>query len=393
VAPPRITDAERRSRLAVRHRLAGAARAGDVVDATRGVVALHSTDPASVYLSAWARLLDPRMSDVDRALYEDRTLLRMLGMRRTMFVVPVDAAPVVQAACTDAIAARERRQLESVLEAAGVASPAGPWLRAVEDEVEAALAARGEATGSELSADVPGLRERIHLAEGKAYAAVVNITTRVLFLMAAEGRIVRGRPRGSFVSSQYRWQPATAWLPGGMPALPVNDARADLVRRWLRAFGPGTVADLKWWTGWTVGEVRRALAAVGAEEVSLEGGAAGFVLADDVTDVAPEPWVALLPALDPTVMGWQGRDWYLGPHGPALFDRSGNAGHTVWCDGRVVGGWAQRPTGEIAVRLLDDVGREATTAIDAEAERLRTWIGDVRVTQRFHTPLERELTA
>jgi hypothetical protein len=395
MATRRIGDTERRARLARRHHLAPSARSNDVVEVARDVVALHSTDPASVYLGAWARLREPTVESVDQALYDDRTLLRMLGMRRTMFVVPTDAAAVVQAACTDAIAARERLRLEQVLEAGGIANPAGPWLRRVEDEVAAALSARGEATGQELSRDVAGLRERIHLAEGKAYAAVVNVTTRVLFVMAAEGRIVRGRPKGSFLSSQYRWRPMEAWLPGGMPAVPADNARAELVRRWLRAFGPGTTADIRWWTGWTAGEVKRALGDVGAVEVAVDGGGTGWVLPDDdeAPPAEPEPWVALTPALDPTVMGWQVRDWYLGSHAPALFDRSGNPGPTVWCDGRIAGGWAQRAGGEVVVRLLEDVGREAAGAVEAEAERLRAWLGDVRVTPRFRTPLERELSA
>jgi hypothetical protein len=330
---------------------------------------------------------------VDRALYDDRTLLRMLGMRRTMFVVPTDLAPVVQAACTDAIAARERLRLEQVLEAGGVADPAGPWLRGVAAEVAAALADREEATGQELAHDVAGLRARIHLAQGKAYGGVVNVTTRVLFVMAAEGRIVRGRPRGSFLSSQYRWRGMGAWLPGGMRTVPVDEARAELVRRWLGAFGPGTTADVRWWTGWTAGEAKRALGAVGAVEANLDDGGSGWILPDDLDPPAePEPWVALTPALDPTVMGWQGRDWYLGPHGPALFDRSGNPGPTVWCGGRIAGGWAQRADGEVVVRLLDDIGQANAQAVDAEAERLRAWLGDVRVKPRFRTPLERELS-
>jgi hypothetical protein len=105
------------------------------------------------------------------------------------------------------------------------------------------------------------------------------------------------------------------------------------------------------------------------------------------------PWVALLPALDPTVMGWSGRDWYLGEHGPTLFDRNGNAGPTVWWDGRVVGGWASRADGEIAVRLLEDVGAEGAAAVEAAAGGLARWLGGVRVTPRFRTPLERELSA
>jgi hypothetical protein len=90
-------------------------------------------------------------------------------------------------------------------------------------------------------------------------------------------------------------------------------------------------------------------------------------------------------------MGWMARDWYLGAHRERLFDRSGNIGPTVWCDGRIVGGWAQRKDGDIAFALLEDPGSEAAAAIGGEAERLRDWIGDVRVTPRFRTPLEREL--
>jgi hypothetical protein len=91
-------------------------------------------------------------------------------------------------------------------------------------------------------------------------------------------------------------------------------------------------------------------------------------------------------------MGWKEREWYLSGHAPALFDRSGNPGPTIWVDGRIVGGWAQRKDGEVATRLLEDIGAEASSAVDDEAERLATWLGDVRVTPRFRTPLERELS-
>jgi len=147
------------------------------------------------------------------------------------------------------------------------------------------------------------------------------------------------------------------------------------------------------WTGLPMGQVRRAVTATGAVEVDLDG-TPGLVLPDDLDPVpAPEPWAALLPALDPTTMGWAGRDFYLGPHRPVLFDRNGNAGPTIWLDGHVVGGWAQRPTGEVVLRLLEDVGTDATEAIEAEAARLTAWLTPVRVTPRFRTPLERELIA
>lgn len=200
----------------------------------------------------------------------------------------------------------------------------------------------------------------------------------------------RGRPRGSWLSNVYPWAPVPQW-----PEAPVREAKAEVVRRWLAGYGPATVEDVKWWTGWTLGDTRRALADVGAEDVELAGGAAALVLPGDAGPVAePEPWAALLPGLDPTVMGWRGRDWYLRPEDvPALFDRAGNAGPTVWWCGRVVGGWAQRPDGEVVWRLFGDVGAEAGAAIAAEAARLAGWLGDVRVTPRFRSPLERELVA
>ena len=104
---------------------------------------------------------------------------------------------------------------------------------------------------------------------------------------------------------------------------------------------------------------------------------------------------ALLPALDPTAMGWRERAWYVGEHAAALFDRSGNIGPTAWWDGRIVGGWAQRKDGEIAVRLLEDIGAEGSAAIAAQAQRLGEWIRKdpgTRITPRFRTPLERELS-
>jgi len=388
----RIGIEERRARLGLRHHLAGTARAG-VVEVARDLVGLHATDPATVYLAARARTLDPGVAAVERALYEDRALVRILGMRRTMFVEPVELMGVVQAACTDAIATQQRRLLADLVGRAGLADDPPGWIEEVEKVAVRALEARGGATATELAKDDPRLAQQIVLAEGKPYEGRQSVVSRILLLLAAEGRIVRGRPRGSWVSGQYRWSVVDAWLPDGVPPWSLQEAQAELVRRWLRGFGPATIADVKWWTGLPMGQVRRAVAETGAVEVDLDG-TPGLVLPDDLDPVpAPGPWVALLPALDPTTMGWAGRDFYLGPHRPALFDRNGNAGPTIWLDGHVVGGWAQRATGEVVLRLLEDVGADATTAIEAEAARLTAWLTPLRVTPRFRTPLERELIA
>jgi hypothetical protein len=384
--------AERRARLGRRHLLAAPDRAQTAAEVAAAMIALHGTDPASVYLAAWARSADEHRAighaAVERALYQDRELLRMLGMRRTMFVVPAGLAPVVQAACTDQVAERMRKGLVRDLAVAGVAADAGRWLDEVGDAAVKALTARGAATGAELARDEPRLRTQLVYAEGKNYGGTASITSRVLMLLSAERRIARGRPRGGWTSSQYEWLLADPW-----PARSAADARADLARHWLLAFGPAPVSDLQWWAGWTAGQTREALGQLAIAEVDLDGGT-GVVLASDQDPVpATQPWAALLPALDPTPMGWRERAWFLGDHGAALFDRSGNIGPTVWWDGRIVGGWAQRPDGEIAFRLLEDPGAAAAAAVGAEAESLQAWLGPTRVTPRFRTPLERDLSA
>jgi Winged helix DNA-binding domain len=392
----KVGVAERRARLAVRHHLAAGERAATVTAAAADIVGLHGTDPASVYLAARARSRDVDKAAIEQALYEERSLVRMLGMRRTVFVVPAALVPVIQSACTDQVAERMRRQLAQRVQESGIAADADGWLSEVGEATVRALAARGSATGAELARDEPRLRAQIFYATDKGYGGPVNLTTRLLTLLSAEGLIVRGRPRGGWTSGQFEWSVA-----GDRTRPPAAAARAELAHRWLRAFGPALVSDLQWWTGWTAGQVKHALGQLDVTEADLDGAPGIMLTADEPgRDPAAEPWAALLPALDPTAMGWRERAWYVGEHGPALFDRSGNIGPTVWWDGRIVGGWAQRQDGEIAVRLLEDTGAEAATAIAAEAQRLREWIGSgpsgpshprTRITPRFRTPLEREL--
>jgi len=257
-----------------------------------------------------------------------------------------------------------------------------------------ALQARGEAVATELNKDVPELSEKITFyKKDGSVLTTVGMSTRTLFLLATEGRIIRARPKGTWVSSLYRWTPLEAWLGGPMPEMGRAEAQAALLTRWLETFGPGTEADMKWWTGWPVTQVREALAAIGAVAVGIESGAA-YVLPDDLEPVEPAGrWVALLPSLDPSTMGWKERDWYLGPHGSSLFDNNGNAGQTVWVDGRIVGGWGQRSTGEITWQLLEEVDSAAVAEIERKAAELETWIGERVVVPRFRSPLDRHLGA
>lgn len=387
----KIDGDERRRRVGGRH-LLGMSSASSVTDVTAAVVALHATDPATVFLSTIARARQFDIADIERSLYDDRAVVRILGMRRTLFVVEPPVAPLVHRACTDKIAAAEHRRLVKMLADADVGG-ADPerYVERVKRKVLDALSDRGEALGRELAADVEELQTKLVLNPGKPYGGEFGLTTQVLSRMAMDGTIVRTRPTGTWLSGQFRYAPMPPQLRGD--ELSLEEAAAGLLQRYLGRFGPATLADCRWWTGWTLGQTRKALADVGAVEVDLDEGT-GYVLADDLDDTAPaDPWVALLPTLDSTVMGWVERRWYLGAHRDRLFDRNGNAGPTAWAHGRIVGGWGQTSSGAVEVRLLDDIGHEAASALEARAAQLEAWLGDAVVKPRFATPLQREIAS
>ena len=374
-----------------RHRLAPGDRAADPLAVARSLVCLHATDAVTVFLSIRARSDGIAPADVERALYEERRLVRMLAMRRTLWAVPREHVPVVFAAATRAVAARERKRLEGFVRDSGVSTRPGAWITRAGKAALAAVETRGEAMTSDVVGDVPLLAKKLRFGSGR-WEVTQSAGARVLPQLAMEGLLVRGRPRGTWISPQFRWVTTERWLGGPIEELDVAAAQAELLRRWLEAFGPATETDLRWWTGWTARETRAAMAAIPHEEVYLDG-ATGYVLEGDLEPtVPPEPAAALLPTLDPTTMGWKLRDWYLGAHGPTLFDSNGNAGPTIWWDGRVVGGWSQRRDGEIALGLLEDVGRDVRAAIDAEAARLQDWVGEARFSPGFLPPFQRALS-
>lgn len=385
---------ERRARLVRRHLLDGSGSSAQ--EAARSVVALHASDPATVYLSVLARARELTLQDVATAMYDERSLVRLMAMRRTLFVVPLEEAPVVHHAASLDVAARIRKRLVQQLRTLPTDPPLPDdlealheWLRDVEDGVTRAAQELGTASGAQLSKAEPRLRTAILPSTDKAYDVRRTITTNVLTLMGADGHLVRSRPLGSWTSRQHTWEPASTIWPDGIPVLDRDEACARLVEMYVRAFGPVPEADVVWWTGWTLGVTRKALAHLDTVET-----AGGRVMADDSDPVdVPEPTAALLPALDPTPMGWKERDWFLPEDRTPLYDRMGNIGPTVWWGGEVVGAWATRSDGSITTRLLADRGADARRAVDEAAEQLHERLEGGVVIPAFPTPLATQLAS
>lgn len=379
---------ERRNRLARRHFLS----TDDPAPLTRmigGLVGLHATDPATPYLSLWARSPGFVTADLEAQLYRKRSALRHLAMRRTLWLVSSDDLPMIQSASSARVAENERRRLAADVRKAGVAADGERWLERACATVLRHLGDSGPASSTELRAALPELAGSYDPAPGKPWGGQVPLAPRVLTVLSARGEIVRGPNDGPWTTSRPRWARTGDWLGTPVQAPPPHAAQADLTRRWLAAFGPATTADIKWWLGTTLTAARKALSEIGAVEVELQGGT-GWALPDDLDpEPAAPPWCALLPGLDVTTMGWFQREWYLGDHRDQVFDRNGNAGPTAWWNGRVVGGWYQDDGDRVRVQLLEDPGRDGRRALQRRADELTSWLDGVRISPRFPSPLSK----
>ena len=204
----------------------------------------------------------------------------MLAMRRTLWAVPRELVPVVFAAATRAVAATQRKRLEGFVRDSGVSTRPGAWITRAGNAAVAAVAARGEAMTTEVVADVPLLAKKLRFGSGR-WVVEQSAGARVLPQMAMEGRLVRGRPRGTWISPQFRWVTTEDWLGG-----PIEDV--DVARRRPSCCAAGSPPSAPRPRPTSAGgragrraRPRAALAAVPHAEVDL-GGATGYVLADDL---------------------------------------------------------------------------------------------------------------
>lgn len=395
-----VTDEQRRSRLARRQGLAPWARFTDVLTATSAMTAWHSTDAATVHLAAHARVDGLTVADVDQALYVDRSIVKQFAMRQTIWAVDRHLLPALLGSAAPRVAGPLRRTLIREIEAAGLA-PVGKigaggemWLARAQSAIVDLIDRDGPVTTAQVRAEIPFLSGKTSRSPGTKWGGDFPIAPRILTLLGAEGVLTRAENAGHWRLSKPSWTTMATWLgdSGGLPEPSSPDeGYAALVRSWLATFGPGTEDDIVWWLGATKTAVRAALLAVEAVDVDLDGGTTGWVLPDDPAvdgrrgreglGDAGAPWAALLPTLDPSTMGYRGRDFYLDPrHTPYLFDSVGNGGPTAWWNGRIVGAWVQDDTGRVEVLPREPLAKNARDALDLEAERLSVWLDGVQIT-------------
>lgn len=347
-----------------RQGLAGA-RLGGVAEAVRVVVGVFGSAPPC-YLSLAARVGGFRIGDIDRELYESRSVVRVRAMHEMNFAVAAADLPVVLAA-THAGGPKARAQL---LKYAGIADAEYEELA---EKVLAHLAGVPSASSAEIRAVLGEVPENF---------------TRVIALMGRECRLVRAEVRGGWRSDAYAYAAWESWTGSPLAAHDPEAARVELARRYLAGFGPATAADLKWWAGWTVRDTKAALASLETVEISVEGAPMLLLAADlpALREAEPASGVRLLPYWDALMMGYalpnRAPRLVAPEHHARVYDKSGNGTSVVLVDGVVAGVWDFDHTPDaLTVRhaLFPETPPSVLPALEAEAALLAEATGASRL--------------
>lgn len=338
---------------------------GGVRETARRLCGVHAQVMSCAELALAARVDGLRVEEVRDALWQRRELVKTWAMRGTLHLLPSDELALWSGAL------RTRSYLWR--------SPA--WLRyfgvSLEELERFFTAIRTALEGHALTreeiataaGELAGPRAREHLASGWG---------SLLKPVAMEGGLVFGPSRGRNVVfvNPHDWV-------GSFEPLPTEEASAEIVRRWLRVYGPGSHHDLARWWGTAAGRARQALEGIEGElaEVSVEGRRA-YALADDaraLTRASADGPARLVAGFDPYVVSFHPRDALVDREFTARVSRTaGWISPVVLVQGRAGGVWAHKLRGRVLEVTVEPFGRLATARrreLDGEAERLAAALG------------------
>jgi hypothetical protein len=341
---------EERSLLASRlaAQLLSGTPAGDVVAATRHLLAVQGQDPRGARLALRARTAGGRASAVDYALTRERSLIITWVNRGTLHLIATEDEPLLHALTTPQLRANSDRSLrqEGVSEAAA--------RRAITAIVKA-LADDGPLTRGQIRA----------VLEQERVPTVGYATTHLLFRATLDGLIVRG----PMIGRDHAFVLAADWF-GERPKIDRDRALAELARRYLAGHGPAEDRDLAKWAQLPLRDARAGLEAIASE---LEQRHDGLV---DLrrTETPPLPPPRLLGPFDPLLLGWRSRCLVLGSASATqVVTVNGIIKAIALIDGRAAGTW-RMSAGRVELDLWQRQSRATTAALRQEAAVVEAYL-------------------
>ena len=338
----------------------------------RDVCGVQAQVMSAARIALWARIAGLADEDIDRALEADRSLVRTWAVRGTVHILASEDLPLYIAVIKETI----HRTFEAWLVRQGLHVS---QIRALNEAIVEALS-RGPCT-----------RDEIVRHAGKSFPVKIRKWLAsgwggLLRPVCFEGRVCFGPSRGREVTFVRREQ----WLPDWRD-IPYGEAGADLLRRYLRAYGPARLSDFSAWSGVPVKAATTFHDRLSSEVASVSiDGPMGLLLREDLDALRrarlDTPGVRLLPNFDGYLLGHRSKEHLVdSAHYKHVYRKAGWISPVILVDGRVAGVWSHARKGRTLQVRIDPFRRmsaDVRRLVTDEARDLGRFLEteDVRVT-------------
>jgi Winged helix DNA-binding domain len=349
-----------------RHHLDRRAPAGSMLAVASRLCGLHAQVLSCAELSAWARVEDLDRGAVGRALWEERTLVKMWAMRGTLHLLPAADFPLWHGA----LSTSRRYRSPGLLGRFGLTVA----------DLDRLTEAVGAALDGRLMTREDLAREVARITGSAAYGKKLAFSWGTILKPAAfTGRLCFGPSVGQRVQFTH----PGSWLRAPGPRVEPEAAAAAITRRYLAAYGPATDRDFaRWWGGASMRTIRQWIACLGEEAAAVDvEGERAWMLAADAREARELPAlksVRLLPGFDHYVVAASRHAERLLPGVARSRRPQGWISPVLLVNGRMEGTWRHEIKGsrvEAAVEPFTPQPSWVRRAVGEEAERLAAFLG------------------
>ena len=362
-----------------------------------GRCGIQNSPPGSALLALHARVRNLTQERLAEAVAEEKSLLQTWCMRGSPFYFPAADAPVFT---TGVLPPTEEAMRHFVL---GVE----PAL----DKLDMSLTETAELTGAEIRDVLSGRRLAINeLGAEIAERIARTLPKRQRDIWEEEGPYAPGQPLGEGVvhfciriltlqrvvcfapraGNKAPFVLVDEWLGHPIPDIDPEVARAELLRRYLRCYGPSTRGDFAAWAGIHAGDTDPWWSLVEDELTQVEFGGTSWILTEDLDALrsAPTPkGVRLLPPRDPYTQLRDRETIVDKKYHREVWKTVGEPG-TVLADGEITGTWRPRKSGRkltITVKTFGSLPDRDKKSLQNEAEQVAPLRGASSVDVEFDT--------
>jgi hypothetical protein len=352
-----------------KHHLTESSKSSNILRVVNDIGGLHATSPSTMYLSLFVRMKEFQKEDLNWQLYEEKALGKIRFVRGTMYVLPKEKVPLAYSAMRRRFSTLSKKYAEYH----GISEKE---FRRKSKEIMKVLGKNSMSTNE--------IKRKMSSQLG--ISQIINI-------MCDSGQLNRGKPEAGWKSNLHTYQSMGVYFPElDLFSIPEKEARKQVLLDYVTSFGPVSIIDIAWWTGFTKTEIKQILGDLGKEiiEVKISGTSERYLITrSDKSSLrsiklSSRPVITLLPLLDPYLMGYKIRNRYLdGKYYNYIFDRSGNATSSILVNGTITGVWSyeEKPVSIVKIYLFRKFEEEIKSEIRNNAKSIGEFIaeGNVRV--------------